>query len=186
MEDLSNPKMRSALKIVVGIIIFASIFGVLFMGERQKTVSEQESSKSVEIDPREKALEIASYMQAFANSIPSPTWDKELLSFHEVLTMKKPFAILIWPSSCSACTEYKNSVWDKVASFFSNVSFIDYRFEDRNGTIISSTFGIDGITIVLGYNGRIMGVSYGEHVPLELFYEYLRVLTKSSLGELNG
>jgi len=183
---LSDVKVRSALKIVVVIIIFASIIGVLLMGEKQKTASEQGVSESEEIDPRQKALEIASYMQAFANSIPSPTWDKELLGFHEVLTMKKPFAILIWPSSCSACTEYKNNVWDRVASSFNNVSFIDYRFEDRNGTIIASTFGIDGITIVLGYNGRIMGVSYGEHVPLELFYEYLRVLTNSSLGGLNG
>lgn len=180
---MSSVNVKWVSLLVITVVVLGSVIGVLMYGERAGDKGAQSQPQGTdEEQAREIARKIASYMQAFARSPPRTDYSPELLRLHELLNSEKPVAILFWPASCGSCVQYKQEVWDQVKALFDNVTFIDYNIDTGEGAALASAFEIPGITIVLGYNGTIFGVIYGEHIPPSQLAYLIRVLTEHAGG----
>ncbi len=175
---MSSMNIRGIAILAVVVVILGSIVGVLMYGEKagqqQEEAPPQESGQA---EARQVAERIASYLQAFARLPPNPDYSPELMRLYMLLNSDRPVVILFWPSNCGSCIQYKEQVWDQVKTLFSNVSFVDYRLDTPEGAAIASAFEIPGITIVLSYNGTVLGAVYGEHLPPQQLAEAVRLLT---------
>ncbi len=172
---MSSVNVRSVAILVVAVVVLGSIVGVLMYGE--KAGEQQEASDPGQEEARREAERIGGYIQAFARLPPNPNYSPELLRLHALVNSEKPVAILFWPANCGSCIQYKEEVWDRVKTMFNNVTFAEYRLDTPEGAAVASAFQISGITIVLSYNGTVLGVIYGEHVPAPQLAEMLRLLT---------
>ncbi len=174
---MSSMNIRGIAILAVAAVILGSIVGVLMYGEKadqqQEEAPPQESGQA---EARQVAERIASYLQAFARLPPSPNYSPELMRLYMLLNSDEPVVILFWPSNCGSCIQYKEQVWDQVKTLFNNVSFVDYRLDTPEGATIASVFEISGITIVLSYNGTVLGAVYGEHLPPQQLAEAVRLL----------
>lgn len=174
---MSSLNIRSIAILTVALVILGSMIGVVMYGEKVDRQEEARPQESGQAEARRVAERIANYLQVFARLPPSPDYSPELMRLYMLLNSDEPVAMLFWPSNCGSCMQYKEQVWDRVKTMFSNATFVDYRLDTPEGAAIASAFEIPGITIVLSYNGTVLGVVYGEHLPVQQLAEAIRLLT---------
>jgi len=160
---------KAIVLMVIAVVVIGSAIGVIMLGEQQ--AGGEDTAASEQVDTMEVARRISAYINTFASTPARPDYPPELIRLHELINSPRPVAILFWPSSCGSCSQYKDAVWLQVKALFDNVTFVDYDIDTVEGARLASLFGIDGITVVLTYNGTVYGVVYGEHLqPSQLAY----------------